>query len=643
MSSNSQSLSKSSFNANNSVNKLLSKLNIGDINTFLALLFVLLLFAKNVMFHYYAFGSVLVSSLWKDPCEFIMFYLPKLSIPLFIGAFVFISKRYWWTLIISLLVDTWCVANMIYLKTYDMFFTIDTIFLANNLDGAWSSILPYINWQVYSFIILSLLWLILLVYVSKKKNAIYIRNFKIFVIIEVIVLLITMINNKLIYGNYDVDDNNEKVEEMSIKKGDFERMTLGDDPKLKKDRIMVPYIPFTTVLFEATGSISGGKNYGWNKSYVRLQSIISYLPAAVIYYFVYPLKTGEIIKLNDNDIAKISRFINHFSVKCNNFNNKNLIIILVESLESWPLEKDIDGVNVMPNLRNLIVNNHVLYCDKIKSQTLSGNSGDGQMIINTGLLPISGSVTCWDYGNNIYPNIAHFYDNSTIVNPWTHVWNQDTMTVRYSYLNLIEPADTTWEDYDVISNLKSVLNNYTKPSCTMAITVSTHLPFDRIDKFVDLSENTPNIISKYLNCLCYTDKCLGEIINHIETDTALSNSMIVITGDHTVFKPVMFNEFEKYLTKENLSCATGKNYCPLIIYSPEIEGNIHVTDTCYQMDVFPTILHLIGAEDYYWHGFGVNVMDSVARHDRPITEQEAYRLSDLMIRSDYFRNYYGKQ
>ena len=83
------------------------------------------------------------------------------------------------------------------------------------------------------------------------------------------------------------------------------------------------------------------------------------------------------------------------------------------------------------------------------------------------------------------------------------------------------------------------------------------------------------------------------------------------------------------------------NYCPLIIYSPEIEGNIHVTDTCYQMDVFPTILNLIGAEDYFWHGFGVNVMDSVARHNRPITEEEAYRLSDLMIRSDYFRNYYN--
>ncbi|MCQ2308503.1 MAG: LTA synthase family protein [Bacteroidales bacterium] len=420
-------------------------------------------------------------------------------------------------------------------------------------------------------------------------------------------------------------------------------MTLGEDPKLKVNRIMIPYIPFTEVLFQASGSFCNGKNYKWTMSYVKYQSIISYLPAALIYYVVNPMKAGDRIKLEKTDVYNISKFVSDFETYYTNFDHRNLIMILVESLESWPLEKDIDGVNVVPNLRNLIVKDHVLYCDKIKSQTLSGNSGDGQMIVNTGLLPIAEGVACMNYGNNVYPNIAHLYENSTIVNPWPHIWNQDTMTVRYSYRNVVEPTDNKWEDLDVFNSLKNVLKICTKPSCTMAVTVSTHVPFDRINQFVDFSEKSPNIISKYLNCLSYTDNCLGELINDIESDTILENSTIVITGDHTVFKPIMFNEFVDYLNKEELSCAHGSNYCPLIIYSPEIEGNIHVTDTCYQMDVFPTILNLIGAEDYFWHGFGVNVMDSVARHNRPITEEEAYRLSDLMIRSDYFRNYYGKE
>ena len=81
---------------------------------------------------------------------------------------------------------------------------------------------------------------------------------------------------------------------------------------------------------------------------------------------------------------------------------------------------------------------------------------------------------------------------------------------------------------------------------------------------------------------------------------------------------------------------TTKTFTPLIIYSPQIKENVQVTDTCYQMDIYPTILHLIGCKDYYWKGFGVNLMDSVARHNRPITEQEAYELSDKLIRSNYF-------
>ena len=81
---------------------------------------------------------------------------------------------------------------------------------------------------------------------------------------------------------------------------------------------------------------------------------------------------------------------------------------------------------------------------------------------------------------------------------------------------------------------------------------------------------------------------------------------------------------------------TTKTFTPLLIYSPNISENIQVRDTCYQMDIYPTIMHLIGCEDYYWKGFGVNLMDSIARHNRSITEQEAYELSDKLIRSNFF-------
>ena len=54
------------------------------------------------------------------------------------------------------------------------------------------------------------------------------------------------------------------------------------------------------------------------------------------------------------------------------------------------------------------------------------------------------------------------------------------------------------------------------------------------------------------------------------------------------------------------------------------------------MDAYPTILQLINCEEYYWKGFGVNILDSTARHNRLISEHEAFVLSDKIIRANWF-------
>ena len=120
-----------------------------------------------------------------------------------------------------------------------------------------------------------------------------------------------------------------------------------------------------------------------------------------------------------------------------------------------------------------------------------------------------------------------------------------------------------------------------------------------------------------------------------------NNTTIVISGDHTIFRSVN-EEFDTFAQKNRINMQTTKTYTPLIIYSPSISENIQVTDTCYQMDIYPTVIHLIGCEEYFWQGVGVNILDSTIRNNRPISEQEAYRLSDLIIRSNYFNQYISK-
>jgi len=91
-----------------------------------------------------------------------------------------------------------------------------------------------------------------------------------------------------------------------------------------------------------------------------------------------------------------------------------------------------------------------------------------------------------------------------------------------------------------------------------------------------------------------------------------------------------------------ISALTPENDClPLIIYSPKISGNPRYTEDCYQMDIYPTYQSLLGVEDYRWHGFGINLLQysdpKAATPKRLIHEDEAFTLSDRLIRNNYFQ------
>ena len=112
----------------------------------------------------------------------------------------------------------------------------------------------------------------------------------------------------------------------------------------------------------------------------------------------------------------------------------------------------------------------------------------------------------------------------------------------------------------------------------------------------------------------------------VDTDSTLTNSTIVITGDHTIFDDAARKQFNDYCMEYGENYDVLESYCPLIVYSPNISEKTILDDECYQMDIYPTILGLIGCKDYYWQGFGVDLLDTTAT--RKILESDAIDLSD---------------
>ena len=175
----------------------------------------------------------------------------------------------------------------------------------------------------------------------------------------------------------------------------------------------------------------------------------------------------------------------------------------------------------------------------------------------------------------------------------------------------------------------------------MAITMATHSPFIACSKYtpLNLPAGMPENMTNYLRCMHYTDSCWGNFLNKVDNDSILQNATICFMGDHIIFDPNMRSTFAAYCANNQLDYDVNSAHTAIITYSPNIDQKYIVSETTYQMDAYPTILHLIGCEDYYWKGFGVNLLDSVARKNRPISEQEAFILSDKLIRANWFESY----
>lgn len=592
-------------------------LNISDVQkTWLVFaLFALTIFVKCVLFHWFCFQSILISALWKAPLQFMLFYLPKLAPAIVIASFVLISKKRWWTVVVSVLLDTWMLANLIYVRANETFLNLDAIGMAGNMHGFWGSVETYFNKAYLLFYVITIVYALCLILLRNKENRRLWRAFGITIAIGLLLHLAGHINE---YRNSPSEDSADATDKQFVQLNENER-----DKHIDSFRSWRQFIPFRVVYWHA-------KAYTdiWVEGYIRDHSIVQYAAAVVIYQICRPHSERF-------DVEDICVPLWMYDEKGGEQiePKTNLIIILVESLEDWVFDNP--GYDIAPNMSSLLHQDNVLYCHKLKSQVKQGTSGDGQMILNTGLLPTNVGAACMIYGDNEYPNFGHFYQSSYIFNPSAGAWNQKKATENYGYKELIQREDDRWEDDAVtFDNLNRAVAETRTNICAMAITIASHTPFKMVDMHPSLENIQANkYLKQYMSCMHYTDSCMGRLIESIKTDPVLKHSTIVITGDHTIFKPAMLREFRK---QKSEIMVPEEAYVPLIIYSPNIEGNVEITDMCYQMDIYPTIMHLIGCEEYPWKGVGANLLDAEARNNRLISEEDAFGLSDKLIRSNWF-------
>ena len=561
-------------------------------------LLALLTFVKCVIFQWEVYHSIMISSLWRDPLSFWSFWLPKIGISLFIASFVFFGKHNYWTVVLQLFIDTWMLANMFYLRSNGILFNGFTFTMASNMDGFWSSIWALFQWKDIIPFLLTIIYLLILYFLNKAGKHFAWKA-------GLVVLLVAILMNWFAFA---------LVKQFSVQ---FYKHGMG-----KEEHSTFYYMKYNPFAYSYRMSLQPmNKDYGFDNFSV----IHGFIYVMLDYcHNVHEMNSPYVLTDEEQTIAQQFRGTNTELTY-----DDLLLIIIVESLESWTIDP-----TILPHLTHFMETHPVLYAKYLKSQIVGGSSADGQMIINTGVLPIQQGATCFRYPYVTYPSLINRRDSAvTILTHSANCWNQAVMGEAYGY-------DTTIEGTVEDSILSERIINYAEHNyqTIQGITIASHVPFNFADRSaLKLPEDMPTHMSKYLRCLNWTDEGLGYLFERIDSIPQLANATILITGDHTIFWKDKRDEFSSYCEKKNLSYQPQKGYVPLIVYSPKkISKSIVVEDICYQMDIYPTILSLIGAEGYYWQGFGVNLMDSTARHNRSITEEDAYILSDKLIRSNWF-------
>ena len=155
----------------------------------------------------------------------------------------------------------------------------------------------------------------------------------------------------------------------------------------------------------------------------------------------------------------------------------------------------------------------------------------------------------------------------------------------------------------MLGNAVQKLKAMPQPFYAQLVTISTHQPGYKTDNPTALSRykiQTDRVINALEN-FHTLDEQLWKFIEELKANGLYDNSVIIIVSDHN---DVNFNEFAGIPDH-----VQEDTYCSFIVLNTNFSKSL---DNVYgQVDIYPTILDLMGLNDYCWKGLGYSMLREV--------------------------------
>lgn len=366
----------------------------------------------------------------------------------------------------------------------------------------------------------------------------------------------------------------------------------------------------------------------------------------------------------DDALKKFERFftkeeINEYASKnqyTDIFKGKNVIFVHMESIQSFLMDLEFNGEEVVPTVNKLAKEG--MYFENFYPQISTGTSSDTEFTLLSSLLPAASGTVFVSYYNRDYNTIPKYlkeqgYKTFSVHGNHASMWNRSKVHPRLGYDKMYFEESFVYTEDDVINlgindslffkQVIPILEGYEKedsPYMSTVITLSNHSPFIYKDKYApfDLSDTVVDakgktVVTNYLdgtpvgNYIVSShsaDLSLGNFIDYINESEYFDDTIFVFYGDHDArLSRSEINYLYNYNPADGSTYEIGdeeyKDYdifdhelnkkTPLIIWSKNktIRDNLNktVSYTMGMYDVMPTIGNMFGFKNPFALGHDI--------------------------------------
>ncbi len=499
--------------------------------------------------------------------EFILIINP-LSFLLFVyGISLFFNSpkvKNSYLIIVSTLLSIVLYANVAFYRFYNDFITLPVLFQTDNVGQLGSSITEIVNWYDFLFFIDVLVLIIAMIFIPQLDNKIAIRK-NVRRAYFVIALAIAFLNLGL-----------AETERPQLLTRSFDR------------EILVKNI--------------GTYNYHLYDFYIQSKS------------------SAQRALANGSELVEIDNYVQANQASPNEemfgkYAGRNVILVQLESLQNFVINNEMNGEVVTPFLNSLTNDKDTYYFNDFYHQTSLGKTSDSEFIVENSLFGLGRGAVFFTHGGNTYNSMAERLGNNGYFTNVMHsnndsFWNRDMM---YKALNIDKFYDVNsysvtdensvnWGLKDIPFAEQSVelMTEMPQPFYSRLITLTNHYPFylNEDDKMIPEYTSNSGTLNRYFQTVRYLDESIKVLFEQLKEKGLYENSIIVMYGDHYGISENHNKAMAMYLDKEEITAYDSAllQSVPLFIHIPGSGDGKVVDETAGQIDIRPTVLHLLGID-----------------------------------------------